>query len=165
MATRYLNFFFRADQQIAARNNRLNARGNNVGGNVALVAAAGCCQAPQDRPIVDVENYLRAGSFGIIDRLADNRVALLGRQVCARDCEGPTGCDVIAIEVRGFNTEVGTVLAVKNMREGVAVTDAEYDQTGQSLWIGNHMTDIDALGCQCFPYKTTHVFIAYASQH
>ena len=84
-----VHFFFGADDQVAQRQHGLKVPADVVGLDVALLAEAGCGQAPQHRAVVDVERHACAGGARGADRGHAGLVGLRLRQVRAREQQHP----------------------------------------------------------------------------
>ena len=159
------DLFLGADDEVARRHDALQLLADACRFDVALLAEAGRGEAPEHRPVVDVEDDARAG--GPRQRggaLAGGARARL-REVRAREQQRARRGDQRRVDVVDVDRHVGAAVAVEDEREGVAVADAEEDERGQPLRIGRHVADVDAFGGEPLAHEAAVVLVADARQH
>ena len=125
--------------------------GHALVGDEALLAEAKAGQAPEDRPVVDVEDHPAAVLLGEPHRLLAHGVEVGLGEMGARDHDGAGGCDVVLGDVGLGQRRIGAVLALEDQGEGVAVADAQDDERGEPVGIGLDAPDVDAFGRQPAP--------------
>ena len=159
-----VDFFFRADDEVAQGQDLLQASGDGGVGDEAVLAHVLAGQAPKDRPVVDVEHHPPARR---LDQLAGaDRGVEHGRlrQVGAVDQHGAGRLEEGRVHVVGVQRHVGAVLAIEDQGEGVGIADAEEDQGRQPRLVLDHAVDSDALAGQLFSDETAEVIGADAGQ-
>jgi hypothetical protein len=68
------------------------------------------------------------------------------------------------IEVLLGQRHIGAILAIKNQRKSLAITDSEYYQGRQARRVGMHTAHVNALAQQFFANEASHV-IGADSRH
>ena len=123
------------------------------------------CQAPQYRPIVDVEHDLEVVLLRERECPTGCRAHRVGGQVGAGDRERAGRRERRGVGIRGLETHVGAILAIENVRKALGVLDAEQNESREPPRVGLHGADVDALGGQGFADEAAHVLVADAGQH
>src|SRR6202453_1717929 len=117
-------------------------------------------EAPQVRPVVDVEHDFAPG--GARD---PHRLSLRGGRVRAREMgaahEDRLGAfDVTRIDVAFVERAVSAILAIEDEREGLFVADAEQYECCQAYRIGSDAGNINALARALFADEPAHGLVS-----
>ena len=155
-----VDLFFRADDEVAVRNDRLQMLAYRGAFDEAFLAEPMAGQAPQHGPVIEVERHLGPGGPGMGHRRARGAVHPRGREMGAAEEKRLGRGDEVAVEIALLDRHVGAVLAIEDQREGVAVANAEDDERGQALRIGLDVAGIDAFRFQGLADEATHMFVA-----
>jgi hypothetical protein len=156
-AAQDVDLFLGADDQVAEGQHLLQLAGDVLVLDEAVLAGVLAGQAPQHRAVVDVEGHPAAGRLDRLGRLQAGRVDAGLRQVGAVDQHRAGPGEPGLVDVAGLQRHVGAVLAIEDQRKGVAVADAQDDQGGQALGVGQHAGHVDALAGQLFADEAAHV--------
>ncbi len=165
MAARDRDLLLGADDQVAERQQLLQPHRHRRGGDVAILAAAGAGQAPQHRPVIDVEDDLAAGRAGEIDGAPAGRRRPRPRQVRAGDQHRLGRGDEAGIDIGRVERHVGAVLAEEDQGKLLAIAHAEHDQAGQPPRIGAEVADVDAFAGQRLAHEAAHMLVADPGEH
>ena len=156
------HLLFGADDEIALRQDVAEALRDLARLDVALLARAMAGEAPQVRPVIDVEHDLAPG--GARD---PHRLSLRGGRVGAREMRAAHqhrlgAFDVARIDVAFVERAVGAILAIEDEREGLFVADAEQHERGEADRIGPDARDVDAFARALLADEPAHVLVADA---
>ncbi len=154
-----------ADQQIELRQHLLQPGGDRRVGDIAVGAFAALGQAPQHRPVVDVEHAHHAVPSGVAERGERGRAHRRRRQVRAGDQQRAAAGDEVLADRRGVDGHVGAVLAHEQQREGVAVLQAQQHQAGQALGVDLHLAGVATLALQRLEQEAPHLLVADTRDH
>ena len=157
--------FLGADHQIHQRQEALDVRSDVLIGDEAGLAIGLSSESPQDRAVVDVEHRAHAVAAGVIERAAAGAVHLFGGEVRAGNQQCFGRGNVRLVEVRFVHCHVGTVFAVENQREGVAVLEAEQHERGQALMIDAYVADVATFLGERFGEEAPRMVVADAREH
>ncbi len=154
------HFLLRPDDQVAIGEDRAKTRRHFRGGDVARVAGAVSGEAPEVRPVVDVEDDLAA----VLPRDAD-RLLLRGRGIGLREMSAGdqhrTGrSDERRVDVVFAKRHVGDVIAVEDEREVLVVLDRQKDERRQPRRVGDDAVGIDSFASQLLADEAAHVLVA-----
>ena len=151
-----------ADDQVDLADDRIEAPGDGLGTDVAVVAGVVAGQAPQVRAIVDVEDDLAAGGLGRADRLVAGGLDGGRREMRAADEDGAGRLDIGLVDVVLAQRHVGAIGAIEDVRRVAIVAHAENDEGGQPIGIGDDAIDGDALAHELLADEAPHVLVADA---
>ncbi len=160
-----VDLLLRPDDQVAVRHDGLEVLADAVGGDEPPLAPAVTGEAPQHRPVVDVQHDLRAGRTREPHRRPARVVGARRRQVRARDEQRAGRGDERCVEVLLSDCHVGAVFAIEDQREGVPVADAEEDERREPTRIGDDVADVDARGGQGLANEAAVVLVADPCEH
>ena len=150
-AARDVDLFLGADDHVAARQDGLQVGRDALVGDEALLAEAMAGQAPQHRPVVDVEDHPAAVLSREAHRLLAHGIEVGPGEMGARDHDRARRGDVRLVDVVFGQRRIRAVVAVEDQGKRVLVADAEDDQRGQPRRIGLDAADVDPLGARPAP--------------
>jgi hypothetical protein len=128
LAAGNMHFFFRADDEIAIGENRLQAFRDLVRFDVALLARGMAGETPEIGPVVDVENDAPAMRLGDGHRLLLRGMGVRACEMRAGDKDGAARADEVGIDIGFRKRAVGAIIAIEDEREGLVVLDREQDE-------------------------------------
>ena len=149
-----------ADDQVEEVQRRLQLGGDRGALDEALLARLVAGEAPEVRAVVDVERGAGAVLAGEAQRLQHRRLGARVAEVGAGGDDGAGVGDQRGVDVVLAERHVGAVLAVEDQREALLVADAEDDERGQPLGVGDDAAHVDALGGQRLADEAAHVLVA-----
>ncbi|CAM5209776.1 hypothetical protein BTHI11S_02897 [Bosea thiooxidans] len=158
------DFLFRADDQVAARQDRLHSFGDSLRGDVAVVAGIVPGETPEIGAVIDVEHDLAAVRAHQLHRLALCGLRAGAGEMRAGDDDGASLRDEGGIDVAFLQRHVGAVLAVEQQREGLVALDREDGERGQPLRIGLEAVEIHPLAGELLAQETAELLVADAGQ-
>jgi hypothetical protein len=150
-----------ADDQVAMGCDGLEMSRHRVGANVARLARAVACEAPEIWSVIDVPGHPTAGVPRRAHGLHRHGIGGGGGEVGAGDAHGTGGGDEGLVHVRFAQRHVGAVLAVEHEGEIGLVAHAEQDEGTQPLGIGAHAAQVDALATELLADEAAHGLVAY----
>ena len=151
-----------ADDEVEEVQRGLQLGGDGGALDEALLAEAVAGEAPEVGAVVDVEGGAGAGLAGEAEGLEDGGLGAGVREVGAGGDDGAGVGDEGGVDVVLGERHVGAVLAVEDQRELRLVADAEEDERGQPLGIGDDAAGVDAFGRQRLADEAAHVLVADA---
>ena len=154
------HLLFGPDDEIALRQDGAQALRDFARLDVTLFARAMAREAPQVRPVIDVEHDLAAGGAGDAHRLKlrGGRVGAGEMRAAHQDRLG--ALDIVRIDVALVERAVGAIVAIEDEREGLFVADAEQHERGEPDRIGPDARNIDALARTLLTDEPAHVLVA-----
>jgi hypothetical protein len=151
-----------ADDQVEEVQGGLQLGGDLGALDEALLARLVAGEAPEVGAVVDVERGAPAALAGEAERLQHRRLGARVAEVGAGGDDGAGVGDQRSVDVVLAERHVGAVLAVEDQREALLVADAEDDEGGQPLGVGDHAAGVDAFGGQGLADEAAHVLVADA---
>ena len=151
-----------ADDQVEELQRRLQLGGDLGALDEAAEAFGVAGEAPEVRAVVDVERGAGAAVAGERQRLQDRGLGAGVGEMGAGDDDGAGVGDERGVDVGFAEGHVGAVLAEEDHREVVLVADAEDDERGQPLGVGDDAADVDAFGDQGLADEAAHLLVADA---
>ena len=160
-----VELLFRADDHVEARQGalQLGRHGRRFDEPVLPVPVPG--EAPQVRPVVEVDDGLRARLARQIQRPQGRGLGPGMRQVGAGGKDAARLGDEVGVDVVRRQRHVGAVLAVEDQREPLLIPDAEQHQRRQAMRIGDDAADIHPFRPQLLADEAAHVLVADARDH
>jgi len=158
-----VDLLLRANHEIAIGQDRLQVPGHLGTGHKAGLAGAMAGEAPEHGPVVDVEDHPGAGGARMADCRPAGSFGARRREVGPGDQQGRGRGDEPGVDVLRTDRHVRTVAAIEDVREGLAVPDAQDHQRGQPLRVGADVGDVDAFRGQRAADEATHLLVADAS--
>jgi hypothetical protein len=143
----------------------LQLRGDLRALDEAAFALAVSCHAPEVRAVIDIERGLNSGLAGDPQRLEHGSLGACVAQVRSRHHDRPCGPDQILLDVVLTEGHVGAILAIKDEREVLPVTDTEDDKGRQALGVHLHTARVDPLARKLFDDESPHVLVAHSGDH
>ena len=131
-----------AHDEIDLGQNALQMRAHRVGANVSRFTVTALGQAPEHRPIIDVEDSPHVVLARAIEREIADAVDVLGRKMGTGDQKRFASRDERLLDIGFGNGHVGAVFAHKDQRERVLVLDAQHDCASQTRRVGADMADV-----------------------
>ena len=119
-------------------------------------------QAPEVRPIVDVERDPAAVLLRVGDGELLRRRGVGAREMRAGDDDRLGAHHIGVVDVALVERAVGAIVSIENEREGLVVANPQYDQGGQSRRVRPHAPDVDALAHALLADEAAHVLVADA---
>ena len=147
------------------RQDRLQMRGDRVARDEARLAVAALGEAPQHRPIVDVEDRAHVVRPRPFERQAADAMHVRGREMRAGDEQRLRLREKIGGDVSFGHRHVGAVLAIEDQRERVAVLDSQHDRRGEPRRIDADVRDVAAFTRDRLDEKAAHRVVADACRH
>ncbi len=157
-----VEFLLGADDQVEEVEGGLQLGGDGGALDEALLAEAVAGEAPEVGAVVDVEG----GAGAVLPREAEGlQHGGLGAgvgEVGAGDGDRAGVGDQGLVDVGLAEGHVGAVLAVEDQREMGLVADAEDDEGGEALGVGDDAAGVDAFGGEGLADEAAHVLVADA---
>ena len=118
-----VKLLFGADDQIALRQDRLQMCCNIGAGDKPLLAQAVSGQAPQNRPVIDVEHHTDAVVARQLHCAPACRVDAGGCEMCAGHHDGPRAGNETLVDIGIGQCHISAIFAIEDQRKGLAVPD------------------------------------------
>ena len=80
---------------------------------------------------------------GVFQRLQDGRAGAGMREVRARYRQRTGRGDVLFVNILRHQRHIGTIITVKNEREGLLIFNAQHHQRGKTLFIRDQVFGVD----------------------
>ncbi len=159
-AARDVELFLGADDQVEVVQGFLQLCRHLVRGDEPALALAVARDAPEVRPVVDVERCLQPPLARDPQRLQNRRLGARVAEMrpCGDDRARPA--DEVRVDVVFAQGHVGAVLAVEDQRKLLPVADAEDHERGQPLGVGPDAVRAHAVTPQLFQDEPPHMLVA-----
>ena len=158
-------FLLGADHEVEERQDALQVRGDRVARDEAGLAVAALGEAPQHRPVVDVEHGAHVVPARALERRRAHAVHVRRREMRAGDEQRLRLREEILGDVVFGHRHVGAVLAIEDQRERVAVLDAEHDGRGEPRRVDADVRDVAAFARERLREEAAHRVVADARRH
>ena len=155
-----VEFLFRAHDDVEPRQGALQLGRHGRRFDEAVLAVPMPREAPQVRPVVEVEDRPGARLPRQIQRPQGRGLGPGMRQVGAGGQDTARLGDEVRVDVVRRQRHVGAVLAVEDQRKPLLVPDAEQHQGRQAMRIGDDAPDVHPFGLQLLADEAAHVLVA-----
>ncbi len=160
-ATGDVHFFLGADDEIAVGEDRLQMGRDLVGLDVAFLAGAVACKAPEIGAVIDVDDDPAAKFAGDGHGLALGGIGVGPGKMRACDEKGARGCDEILIDIAHIKGTVGAIVTIEDERKGFVALDREQHQGSQALRIGGNAACRDTFALHLLEDEAAHLLVTH----
>ena len=133
-----------------------------IGLDIALLAGAVARQAPEIRPIVDVEGDLSAVRLGVADRKVLRGGGVGFGEMSAGHHDRFRARDIGLLDVVFVERAVGAIVAIEDERESLVVANTEHHERSQPRRVGLDARHVDAFARALLADEAAHVLVSDA---